>query len=150
MRRSTWFLDHLAAACDKSVQLRFLAEAAYFSIRMGDHSRAARILRGLRHVAPNDPLPLIGLAELDMRNGEWQSAADRLRQAAEQPNTDRLALAYCNQLLGQCLLGMRDGRAAATAFNQAIALDGLGPVGQAVRHLCVLLTPNATASTAWR
>jgi TolB-like protein len=111
-----------ALALDSRLSLGYYAMGQYYSIR-GEYDRAlAEYARGLT-VAPNDVRLLSGVAEVDLRRGEWERAIEAARRVG--PLDPRSSMPLWVEAMA--LMNVRRFNEALDAADQAMALDPSNP-----------------------
>ena len=106
--------------------LPFLGEAAYFWHYCGDQKRAAVIFDALTSLAPNDPAPHLGLAQVALAQADYRAALNNAAAAIRARHClgESLGLAFLYR--GDALLGLRRLDDAAHAWRRARTLPGAG------------------------
>ena len=133
------YAELLGMRDDGFAKLRFLGEAAYRWLGLGDHERADAIFTALRTLAPEDPVGHLGEAELRLAMRAYRDAERAALRATCVRNTtpSTMAMAYCLRSRALCALGR--GEQAVRLLRDAATLDPRGPGGREAKMLAAEL-----------
>lgn len=108
-------------------RLRFLGEAGYLWLYLGELDQAEIVFKGLAALAPDDPVGLLGLAEAALRRGEFRDAERHIDRALLARQIEKRTMALAHVIRGRVLLGRNKPREACRAWDSATKLDPAAP-----------------------
>jgi tetratricopeptide (TPR) repeat protein len=142
-------LGDIMQASDRPDEAAFFLGAAGFEYgRRGDLDAALPLLERARDLAPGDPAPLIGIAEVHRVQGDLESALE----IAEESRRLGPGTSATHFVAGWILLDLGDPAAAKVAFDEGLALapdDSSGLAG-AARALAAMDRVDDAGSVARR
>ncbi len=113
---------------------RYLTEAGYFLFGCGHVEEAASAFEGARLLAPQDPVPHTGLAEVFLAQGKPRKAERAATRACDTVSeASGAALAYAWLIRGDARMQLGQARQSVQAWRNAIHLDEHGPAGRLAR-----------------
>ena len=120
---------------DEFVRLRFLGEAGWLSLDLGQHDRATAIFEGIRILSPEDPVAHLGLGEAALARGDAKTArASALAaQGAEFATIAARALGLTIEARAELMSGNTES--ARELLQAAVLLDPKGSGGETARGL---------------
>lgn len=121
-----------------NLTLQLLAEAGYLWSYRGQPQKAAEVFQALCVLAPNDPIPYLGLSEVCLSQSKYREAERNAEQAIKSSNLDRRTMAFAYKLRGKALLQQNKYKEAEKLWQRAAELDKDGPEGAASEELLKL------------
>lgn len=118
---------------DHPHRLQLFVEAGYLWLYLGDTAEAALAFAGAAALAPNDPTPLLGLAETELTAGRATEALALLERALAAPHADAPRKGLAHLLQARAHERLANTGATQAALQAAAAIDPDGPAGQAAR-----------------
>ena len=126
--------------------LRFLREAAYLWMYRGEAEKARTIFEALNELAPNSPVGMLGLCELQMAAGKYRDAERSARKATRAPGIDAQTMAFAYMQQGRALLRDQKFEKAWPVLARALEVDPGSDVGETARELIEALRSLRTTT----
>jgi tetratricopeptide (TPR) repeat protein len=134
MSASTDLTELLGLRGPYQPMLQGLAEIAYFWHYMGQHEKAQSVFEAVKILAPDDPVGHLGAAEVSLAQKQYRQAERSAKQATRCGNSSPSAAAFANVLIGDAMIGLKKGRDAVKAWQQASETDDQGQIAQVAKQ----------------